>query len=55
MRHGGIYVKALIPKGAAELDGRIQKGELLKTEAANIKVEINELIMGVSLAQVIEY
>lgn len=26
MRHGGIYIKAIIPKGAAELDGRIQKG-----------------------------
>lgn len=26
VRHGGIYVKAIIPKGAAELDGRIQKG-----------------------------
>uniref|UniRef100_A0A3P9Q2V9 Tyrosine-protein phosphatase non-receptor type 13 n=1 Tax=Poecilia reticulata TaxID=8081 RepID=A0A3P9Q2V9_POERE len=27
VRHGGIYVKALIPKGAADLDGRIQKGD----------------------------
>ncbi|XP_067340068.1 tyrosine-protein phosphatase non-receptor type 13 isoform X3 [Channa argus] len=27
IRHGGIYVKAIIPKGAAELDGRIQKGD----------------------------
>uniref|UniRef100_A0A665WUV6 Protein tyrosine phosphatase non-receptor type 13 n=1 Tax=Echeneis naucrates TaxID=173247 RepID=A0A665WUV6_ECHNA len=27
VRHGGIYVKAIIPKGAAELDGRIQKGD----------------------------
>uniref|UniRef100_A0A8C9VJ07 Tyrosine-protein phosphatase non-receptor type 20 n=1 Tax=Scleropages formosus TaxID=113540 RepID=A0A8C9VJ07_SCLFO len=27
VRHGGIYVKAVIPKGAAELDGRIQKGD----------------------------
>ncbi|KAK5617687.1 hypothetical protein CRENBAI_001665 [Crenichthys baileyi] len=27
VRHGGIYVKSLIPKGAAELDGRIQKGD----------------------------
>ncbi|KAF7670466.1 hypothetical protein LDENG_00124820 [Lucifuga dentata] len=27
VRHGDIYVKALIPKGAAELDGRIQKGD----------------------------
>ncbi|XP_034152799.1 tyrosine-protein phosphatase non-receptor type 13 isoform X2 [Esox lucius] len=25
VRHGGVYVKAIIPKGAAELDGRIQK------------------------------
>uniref|UniRef100_A0AAY4EZV9 Protein tyrosine phosphatase non-receptor type 13 n=1 Tax=Denticeps clupeoides TaxID=299321 RepID=A0AAY4EZV9_9TELE len=25
--HGGIYVKGLIPKGAAELDGRIKKGD----------------------------
>ncbi|KAL6096748.1 ptpn13 [Pungitius sinensis] len=27
VRHGGIYVKAIVPKGAAELDGRIQKGD----------------------------
>ncbi|XP_038589327.1 tyrosine-protein phosphatase non-receptor type 13 isoform X2 [Micropterus salmoides] len=27
VRHGGIYIKAIIPKGAAELDGRIQKGD----------------------------
>ncbi|KAM9841573.1 tyrosine-protein phosphatase non-receptor type 13 [Aulostomus maculatus] len=27
VQHGGIYVKAIIPKGAAELDGRIQKGD----------------------------
>uniref|UniRef100_A0A672HFP7 Protein tyrosine phosphatase non-receptor type 13 n=1 Tax=Salarias fasciatus TaxID=181472 RepID=A0A672HFP7_SALFA len=27
VRHGGVYVKAIIPKGAAELDGRIQKGD----------------------------
>uniref|UniRef100_A0A8C9YWU5 Tyrosine-protein phosphatase non-receptor type 20 n=1 Tax=Sander lucioperca TaxID=283035 RepID=A0A8C9YWU5_SANLU len=27
VRHGGIYVKAIIPKGAAELDGKIQKGD----------------------------
>lgn len=27
MRHGGIYVKQVIPKGAAELDGRIKKGD----------------------------
>ncbi|XP_043827834.1 tyrosine-protein phosphatase non-receptor type 13 isoform X5 [Dromiciops gliroides] len=27
VRHGGIYVKAVIPKGAAESDGRIQKGD----------------------------
>ncbi|XP_059213928.1 tyrosine-protein phosphatase non-receptor type 13 [Centropristis striata] len=27
VRHGGIYVKAIIPKGAAELDGRIQRGD----------------------------
>ncbi|KAL4617322.1 tyrosine-protein phosphatase non-receptor type 13 isoform X9 [Arapaima gigas] len=27
VRHGGIYVKGVIPKGAAEMDGRIQKGD----------------------------
>uniref|UniRef100_A0A803TQ23 Tyrosine-protein phosphatase non-receptor type 13 n=1 Tax=Anolis carolinensis TaxID=28377 RepID=A0A803TQ23_ANOCA len=27
VRHGGLYVKAIIPKGAAEADGRIQKGD----------------------------
>ncbi|XP_028318120.1 tyrosine-protein phosphatase non-receptor type 13 isoform X2 [Gouania willdenowi] len=27
VRHGGIYVKAILPKGAADLDGRIQKGD----------------------------
>ncbi|XP_046900332.1 tyrosine-protein phosphatase non-receptor type 13 isoform X2 [Hypomesus transpacificus] len=27
VRHGGVYVKAVIPKGAAELDGRIHKGD----------------------------
>ncbi|KAG1973089.1 tyrosine-protein phosphatase non-receptor type [Pimephales promelas] len=27
LRHGGIYVKAVIPKGAADLDGRIKKGD----------------------------
>uniref|UniRef100_A0AAR2IUA4 Protein tyrosine phosphatase non-receptor type 13 n=1 Tax=Pygocentrus nattereri TaxID=42514 RepID=A0AAR2IUA4_PYGNA len=27
VRHGGIYVKAVLPKGAAELDGRIKKGD----------------------------
>ncbi|XP_034402863.1 tyrosine-protein phosphatase non-receptor type 13 isoform X4 [Cyclopterus lumpus] len=27
VRHGGVYVKAIIPKGAADLDGRIQKGD----------------------------
>ena len=28
VRHGGIYVKAVIPKGAAESDGRIHKGRV---------------------------
>ncbi|XP_023568726.1 tyrosine-protein phosphatase non-receptor type 13 isoform X5 [Octodon degus] len=27
VKHGGIYVKAVIPKGAAESDGRIHKGD----------------------------
>ncbi|XP_011602895.2 tyrosine-protein phosphatase non-receptor type 13 isoform X2 [Takifugu rubripes] len=27
VRHGGIYVKGIIPKGTADLDGRIQKGD----------------------------
>ncbi|MBN3278013.1 PTN13 phosphatase, partial [Polyodon spathula] len=27
VRHGGIYVKAIIPKGAADLDARIRKGD----------------------------
>lgn len=31
VRHGGIYVKGIVPKGAAELDGRIKKGEELQS------------------------
>uniref|UniRef100_A0A670Z297 Tyrosine-protein phosphatase non-receptor type 13 n=1 Tax=Pseudonaja textilis TaxID=8673 RepID=A0A670Z297_PSETE len=27
VKYGGLYVKAIIPKGAAEADGRIQKGD----------------------------
>ncbi|KAJ3605309.1 hypothetical protein NHX12_027358 [Muraenolepis orangiensis] len=27
VRHGGVYIKAVIPNGAAAVDGRIQKGD----------------------------
>lgn len=41
VRHGGIYVKAVIPKGAAELDGRIHKGRVFMC--------VWELCIGLSL------
>lgn len=28
MRYGGIYIKSLVPGGAADQDGRIQTGDL---------------------------
>lgn len=34
VKYGGLYVKAIIPKGAAEADGRIQKGEYQGNSAA---------------------
>lgn len=44
VRHGGIYVKAVIPKGAAESDGRIHKGR--------VSVCVQELYIGLSLQQI---
>lgn len=44
VRHGGIYVKAVIPKGAAESDGRIHKGRVF--------VCVWELHIGLSLQQI---
>ncbi|XP_041125252.1 tyrosine-protein phosphatase non-receptor type 13-like isoform X2 [Polyodon spathula] len=29
VRHGGIYIKAIVPQGAADRDGRIRKGDRL--------------------------
>uniref|UniRef100_H3B2S0 Tyrosine-protein phosphatase non-receptor type 13 n=1 Tax=Latimeria chalumnae TaxID=7897 RepID=H3B2S0_LATCH len=40
VKHGGIYVKAVIPKGAAELDGRIQKATVAAT-LSPISIETN--------------
>ncbi|TSK22776.1 FERM and PDZ domain-containing protein 2 [Bagarius yarrelli] len=38
VRHGGIYIKSLIPGGAADLDGRIQTGDrLLEVNGCNLK------------------
>ncbi|XP_075462010.1 tyrosine-protein phosphatase non-receptor type 13 isoform X4 [Ascaphus truei] len=38
VKHGGIYVKAVIPKGAAECDGRIQKGDrVLSVNGASLE------------------
>lgn len=44
VRHGGIYVKAVLPKGAAEFDGRIHKGRLF--------VCVWELYRGLSLQHI---
>ncbi|MCI4376426.1 hypothetical protein PGIGA_G00188290 [Pangasianodon gigas] len=38
VRHGGIYIKSLIPGGAADLDGRIQTGDrLLEVNGCNLQ------------------
>ncbi|KAF4090352.1 hypothetical protein AMELA_G00050820 [Ameiurus melas] len=38
VRHGGIYIKSLIPGGAADLDGRIQTGDrLLEVNSCNLQ------------------
>ncbi|KAM5194051.1 tyrosine-protein phosphatase non-receptor type 13 isoform 2-T2 [Mantella aurantiaca] len=38
VKHGGIYVKAVIPKGAAEAEGRIQKGDrVLSVNGASLE------------------
>ncbi|XP_053357962.1 FERM and PDZ domain-containing protein 2 isoform X3 [Clarias gariepinus] len=38
VRHGGIYIKSLIPGGAADLDGRIQTGDrLLEVNGFNLQ------------------
>uniref|UniRef100_A0A3Q1FT41 Tyrosine-protein phosphatase non-receptor type 13 n=1 Tax=Acanthochromis polyacanthus TaxID=80966 RepID=A0A3Q1FT41_9TELE len=36
VRHGGIYVKAIIPKGAAELDGRIKKDRVVAVNGKSL-------------------
>uniref|UniRef100_A0A4W3HCM5 Protein tyrosine phosphatase non-receptor type 13 n=1 Tax=Callorhinchus milii TaxID=7868 RepID=A0A4W3HCM5_CALMI len=38
VRHGGIYVKAIIPGGTAEADGRVQKGDrVLSVNGINLE------------------
>ncbi|XP_028982966.1 tyrosine-protein phosphatase non-receptor type 13 isoform X2 [Betta splendens] len=38
MRHGGVYIKSLVPGGAAEQDGRIQIGDrLLEVDGSNLR------------------
>ncbi|KAK2852673.1 hypothetical protein Q7C36_007874 [Tachysurus vachellii] len=38
VRHGGIYIKSLIPGGAADMDGRIQTGDrLLEVNGCNLQ------------------
>lgn len=39
IRHGGIYVKAIIPKGAAEADGRIEKGRIFILSVGTLNVK----------------
>ncbi|XP_028821880.1 tyrosine-protein phosphatase non-receptor type 13-like isoform X1 [Denticeps clupeoides] len=37
-RHGGTYIKSLLPGGSADLDGRIQTGDrLLEVNGANVR------------------
>uniref|UniRef100_A0A8C7YK97 Uncharacterized protein n=1 Tax=Oryzias sinensis TaxID=183150 RepID=A0A8C7YK97_9TELE len=38
VRYGGIYIKSLVPRGAAEQDGRIQIGDrLLEVDGSNLR------------------
>ncbi|KAJ8248401.1 hypothetical protein GJAV_G00241640 [Gymnothorax javanicus] len=38
VRYGGIYIKSLVPGGAAELDGRVQIGDrLLEVDGENLR------------------
>ena len=45
VRHGGIYVKAVIPKGAAESDGRIHKGRVFVGMGRGYQVYLGTCMM----------